>query len=126
VAAAKRHPAADGSQTAPDINGSKTDTLVAGKIGCAGSRSSKLTASRTEAMGLVSRVTPVHTALRNCARDEGWPFDFGNQVLISSHLQAAVVKSPGGEHCGKVGTISLQAWLREAKRKRTKYEFLRA
>ena len=23
---------------------------------------------------LVSRVTPVHTAVRNCTRDEGWPF----------------------------------------------------
>src|SRR6266446_1644446 len=36
-------------------------------------------------VGLVSRVTPVHTALRNCTRDEGRPFEFGNQVLISSH-----------------------------------------
>jgi hypothetical protein len=35
-------------------------------------------------MGLVSRVTPVHTALRNCTRDEGRPFEVGNQVLISS------------------------------------------
>ena len=36
-------------------------------------------------MGLVSRVTPVHTAMRNCTRDEGGPFEVGNQVLISSH-----------------------------------------
>jgi hypothetical protein len=36
-------------------------------------------------MGLVSRVTPVQTAKRNCTRDEGGPFEFGNQVLISSH-----------------------------------------
>ena len=35
--------------------------------------------------GLVSRVTPVHTALRNCTRDEGGPFEVGNQVLISNH-----------------------------------------
>jgi hypothetical protein len=35
--------------------------------------------------GFVSRVTPVQTALRNCTRDEGGPFEFGNQVLISSH-----------------------------------------
>jgi hypothetical protein len=34
---------------------------------------------------LVSRVTPVHTAVRNCTRDEGGPFEVGNQVLISSH-----------------------------------------
>jgi hypothetical protein len=39
----------------------------------------------TSGNGLVSRVTPVHTALRNCTRDEGRPFEFGNQVLISSH-----------------------------------------
>jgi hypothetical protein len=36
-------------------------------------------------MGLVSRVTPVQTAMRNCTRDEGRPFGFGNQVLIPSH-----------------------------------------
>ena len=39
----------------------------------------------TAAMGLVSRVTPVHTAVRNCTRDEGRSFEVGNQVLISSH-----------------------------------------
>src|SRR3984893_15647514 len=39
----------------------------------------------TSAMGLVSRVSPVHTALRNCTRDEGRSFEVGNQVLISSH-----------------------------------------
>ena len=37
------------------------------------------------APGIVSRVTPVHTAVRNCTRDEGRSFDVGNQVLISSH-----------------------------------------
>src|ERR1017187_9429674 len=36
-------------------------------------------------VGLVSRVTPVHTALRNCTRDEGRSFEVGNQVLISNH-----------------------------------------
>ena len=36
-------------------------------------------------VGLVSRVTPVHTAVRNCTRDEGGPFEVGNQVVISSH-----------------------------------------
>ena len=39
----------------------------------------------TSASGLVSRVTPVQTAKHNCTRDEGRPFEFGNQVLISSH-----------------------------------------
>ena len=37
------------------------------------------------ALGLVSRVAPVHTAMRNCTRDEGRPFEVDNQVLISSH-----------------------------------------
>ena len=37
------------------------------------------------ASGLVSRASPVQTAMRNCTRDEGGPFEFGNQVLISSH-----------------------------------------
>jgi hypothetical protein len=36
-------------------------------------------------VGFVSRVTPVHTAVRNCTRDEGGPFEVGNQVLISNH-----------------------------------------
>jgi hypothetical protein len=35
--------------------------------------------------GRVSRVSPVHTAMRNCARDEGRPFEAGSQVLASSH-----------------------------------------
>jgi hypothetical protein len=36
-------------------------------------------------LGLVSRVSPVHMAVCNCTRDEGGPFEVGNQVLISSH-----------------------------------------
>ena len=36
-------------------------------------------------LGLVSRASSVHTAVRNCTRDEGRPFEVGNQVLISSH-----------------------------------------
>ena len=41
--------------------------------------------SERHAKGLVSRVTPVHTAMRNSTRDEGGPFEVDNQVLISSH-----------------------------------------
>jgi hypothetical protein len=33
----------------------------------------------------VSRVSPVQTAMRNCTRDEGGPFEVGNQMLVSSH-----------------------------------------
>jgi hypothetical protein len=35
-------------------------------------------------LGLVSRASPVHTAMRNCTGDEGEAFELGNQVLISS------------------------------------------
>jgi hypothetical protein len=42
-------------------------------------------AVRYVAYGRVSRVPPVQTAMRNCARDEGGPFEIGNQVLVSSH-----------------------------------------
>jgi len=35
-------------------------------------------------LGRVSRVSPVQTALRNCTRDEGGPFGFGDQELIPS------------------------------------------
>ena len=44
-------------------------------------------------LGLVSRVSPVQTALRNCTRDEGRPFEFGNQVLISSHRKLLLSKA---------------------------------
>jgi hypothetical protein len=42
--------------------------------------------------GLVSRVSPVQTALRNCTRDEGRSFEVGNQVLISSHRKPLLSK----------------------------------
>src|SRR3974377_222252 len=41
---------------------------------------------------LVSRVSPVQTALRNCTGDEGGPFEVGNQGLISSHPQPVCCK----------------------------------
>ena len=42
---------------------------------------------------LVSRVSPVQTALRNCTGDEGGPFEVGNQVLISSHRKLLLSKA---------------------------------
>jgi hypothetical protein len=44
-------------------------------------------------VGLVSRVSPVQTALRNCTRDEGRSFEVGNQVLISSHRKLLLSKA---------------------------------
>jgi hypothetical protein len=53
--------------------------------------------------GRVSRASPVHTAVRNCTRDEGGPFGFGDQVLIPSHREllrskavvVSVAETPG-------------------------------
>ncbi len=45
------------------------------------------------ALGLVSRALPVQTAVRNCTRDEGGPFEVGNQVLISSHRKLLLSKA---------------------------------
>jgi hypothetical protein len=55
--------------------------------------SSTTNLGRMSAHGIVSRVTPVHTALRNCTRDEGGPFEVGNQVLISSHRKLLLSKA---------------------------------
>src|ERR1019366_5777098 len=65
-------------------------------------------------LGLVSRVSPVHTAGSNCTGDEGGPFGFGDQVADPKPPQAAAVKSDSGERCGNGGTRSRQARLREA------------
>jgi len=40
---------------------------------------------RMSAVGRVTRASPVQTAVRNCTRDEGRSFGFGNQVLIPSY-----------------------------------------
>ena len=45
------------------------------------------------ALGLVSRVAPVQTAMRNCTRDEGRSFEVDNQVLISSHRKLLLSKA---------------------------------
>ena len=45
------------------------------------------------AAGLVSRVSPVQTAMRNCTRDEGRSFGFGNQVPTSSHRELPLSKA---------------------------------
>ena len=44
-------------------------------------------------LGRVSRVSPVHTAVRNCTRDEGGPFGIGHQGLISSHRKLLLSKA---------------------------------
>ena len=41
---------------------------------------SRIKKRRESGLGLVSRASPVHTALRNCTGDGGGPSGFGDQV----------------------------------------------
>ena len=77
-------------------------------------------------MGLVSRASPVQTAVRNCTRDEGGPFGFGDQVADPKPPQAAVVKSHGGERCGNAGTMIPAGTVERGERKRTVSEVSKA
>src|ERR1700741_1601584 len=78
------------------------------------------------ARGLVSRASPVQTAVRNCTRDEGGPFGFGDQVADPKPPQAAVVKSHGGERCGNAGTMIPAGTVERGERKRTVSEVSKA
>ncbi len=62
--------------------------------------------------GRVSRAKPVHTAARNCTRDEGRPFEVGNYGSISSRCKllwskamvvSVAVTSEQEVRAGKVG-----------------------
>ena len=78
------------------------------------------------ALGLVSGPPPVQTAVRNCTRDEGGPFGFGDQVADPKPPQAAVVKSHGGERCGNAGTMIPAGTVERGERKRTVSEVSKA
>ena len=78
------------------------------------------------AVGRVSRASPVQMAVRNCTRDEGRPFGFGDQVADPKPPQAALVKSHGGERCGKVGTMIPAGTVERGERKRTVDEVSKA
>ena len=65
-------------------------------------------------VGLVSRASPVQTAVRNCTRDEGGPFGFGDQEPISSHRKLLSSKAMVVSVAGNVGTKSRRVRLREA------------
>jgi hypothetical protein len=58
----------------------------------------------TSGLGLVSRASSVHTAMRNCTGDGGGPFEVGNQVLISSHRKLLSSKATVVNVAEKVGT----------------------
>jgi hypothetical protein len=55
-------------------------------------------------LGRVSRALSRVLTVRNCTRDEGGPFGFGNQVLISSHrklLRSRAVDDKSGKMSSK-------------------------
>src|SRR6202165_930718 len=65
---------------------------------------------RESGVGLVSRVTPVQTALRNCTRDKGGPFEVGNQVLISNHRKLLWSKGHGSEPNSQWKAVAFAQW----------------
>ena len=65
-------------------------------------------------VGRVSRASPVQTAMRNCTRDEGGPFEAGSQVQVSSHCKLLSSKAMVVSVAENVGTRSRQVRLREA------------
>ena len=86
----------------------------------------RYTLGRMSGKGLVSRASPVQTAVRNCTRDEGGPFGFGDQDADPKPPQAAVVKSHGGERCGNAGTMIPAGTVERGERKRTVSEVSKA
>jgi hypothetical protein len=52
--------------------------------------------------------------VRNCTGDEGGPFEAGYQVLASSHCKLLSLRAMVVSVAANVGTMSRQAWLREA------------
>src|SRR6266851_2049399 len=65
-------------------------------------------------LGLVSRAWPVHTAVRNCTRDEGRSFEAGSQVQASNRCKLLSSKAMVVSVAVNVGTISRRVRLREA------------
>ena len=61
--------------------------------------------------------------MRNCTRDEGGPFGFGDRELIPSHRKLLLSKkSNGGERRGNVGTMIPAGTVERGERKRTAAE----
>jgi hypothetical protein len=61
-------------------------------------------------------------AVRNCTRDEGRPFGFGDQVADPKPPRAAAVKSRGGERRGNAGTMIPAGKVERGERKQTASE----
>jgi hypothetical protein len=52
-----------------------------------------LTTTRSSARRVVCHERRLSMTVRNCTRDEGGPFEVGNQVLISSHRKLLLSKA---------------------------------
>jgi hypothetical protein len=78
------------------------------------------------ALVLVSRASPVQTAVRNRTGDEGGPFGLGDQVVDPKPPRAAVVKSHGRERRGNVGATTPAGEVERDERKRTVAEVSKA
>ena len=57
--------------------------------------------------------------MRNCTRDEGRSFGFGDQVADPKPPRAAAVKSRGGERRGNAGTMIPAGMVERGERKQT-------
>ena len=64
--------------------------------------------ARHDVIDRVARVSPVHTAMRNCTRDGGGPFEVGNQVLISNHCKLLSSKAMVVSVAANVGSYPSQ------------------
>src|SRR6516162_4364328 len=69
---------------------------------------------RRSAWGRVSRAPYELSAARNCTRDEGGPFGFGDQEPISSHRKLLRAKAVVVSVAETPGQRFRQAWSREA------------
>ena len=76
--------------------------------------------------GRVSRALPVQTATRNCTRDEGGPFGFGNQVLIPSHCKLLRSKAVVVSVASQVWAGSPDGKVEKGERKQTVDEVSKA
>jgi hypothetical protein len=70
--------------------------------------------STTSGLGRVSRAPREFSAARNCTRDEGGPFEFGDQEPISSHRKLLRAKAVVVSVAENAGTRFRQARSRGA------------
>ena len=65
------------------------------------------------ASGLLSRASPVQTAVRNCRGDEGWPFGFGDQVADAKPPRQCAQDRSGGRGSLPILDIALDEETRQ-------------